>query len=91
MAINNHSAYTESGGIRSETNVQGRWVDAQQAYAEKAHEEHSLTDESVPWSQSYKPNREVLWEEETEPVALDPALTAANKQDLKIRNIPSNY
>jgi len=85
MAINNHSQYHERGAIRSETNVNGQWIDAEEAVALKNHQEHSFT-ENVPWSQSYQP--EPIYVEPSTPIEPDPALEAAQRKDLRIRNIP---
>jgi hypothetical protein len=83
MAINTHGS-----NIRSETNVQGQWLDAQQATEQKAGIEHNPQPSANPWASTYKPNREVIWVEEPQPpLVLDDALKAALKNDLKIRGI----
>jgi hypothetical protein len=86
MAINNYSGRANS--IRTETNVQGTFVDNDEYVASRAHNEHNPQPSDNPWSTTYKPNREVIWQEEPQPpLVLDDALKTALKNDLKIRGI----
>jgi hypothetical protein len=89
MAINNYTG--RAHGIRTETNVQGTFVDNDEYVASRAHDEHNPQPSDNPWSTTYRHNREVIWQEEpTPPLQLDPELKAAIKRDLKIRNIHTN-
>lgn len=79
---------TFNSNLRVETNVNGQIVDNDEYTTQKAHQEHSFT-ENVPWSQNYVSPEEqarALYED-TRPVEDDPKLRAANTKDLKIRNL----
>jgi hypothetical protein len=83
MAINTHGS-----NIRSVTNIQGQWLDAQEATEQKAGIEHNPQLSDNLWATTYRHNREVIWQEEPQPpLVLDDDLKAAIKRDLKIRNI----
>lgn len=90
MAISTNSQFHETGSIRSETNVAGQWLDAEDANAMLAHQAHSAKDTVSPWSQSYEPEPEPIYVEPSAPVEPDPALEAAQRKDLRIRNIRPN-
>ena len=89
MPINTHSRYEDSGGIRVETMTHNGPVDNDAFVANKAHEEHSAVDCSVPWSQSYRPDtpEEPLYVDDISDVEIDPDILQANRNDLRIRNL----
>jgi hypothetical protein len=86
MAINN---FARGNGIRTETNVQGTFVDNDEYVASRAHDEHNHVNTTSPWGQGYQPPQpEPIWQEEpAPPLVLDDELKAAIKRDLRIRNI----
>lgn len=86
MPIQTNSQYSEEGGIRVETMTSNGPVDNDDYVAAKAHHEHNLVS-NEPWSQSYKPNREVCWDDTEEVIVLDPEVSEAIRRDIRKRNL----
>ena len=82
---------TFDSNLRVVTNVNGDLWDNDEFVAQKAHAEHNDQETSDnPWSQSYNPNNEQalqdLYTKQTQ-IDVDPTISDANKQDLKIKNL----
>ena len=82
---------TFDSNLRVVTNVNGDLWDNDEFVAQKAHSEHNDQETSDnPWSQSYNPNNEQalqdLYTKQTQ-IDVDPTISDANKQDLKIKNL----
>jgi hypothetical protein len=83
MAVNNYGT-----NLRVETNVQGNLVDNDEYVATKAAYEHNLQAQPSEnaWAANHKDRLQNLYQPESSFEA-DPTVLAANKQDLKIRNL----
>ena len=82
---------TFNSNLRVETNVNGNLWDNDEFVAQKAHSEHTVQETSdLPWSQSYKPTNEQALQDlyaKQGQIEVNPTISAANKQDLKIKNL----